>query len=219
IPLSVPTPHNARVRSALRRLRGDARQLIEDERTHPGPRRTIITALLEGQRSGRSISDADLERASCGIFLAAHSSVSVLTWAVWLAARDPELADRLRSEDVAYAERFLRETMRMHTPEPALPRTAIADTTIADHAIPAGTTVLLLVGAMNRRPELFPDPDRFDPDRFLTGPDLTMPFGAGPHRCPGAPFAQTHNPRLLQMAVRRFDLAGLDAHVPDNYFF
>lgn len=85
------------------------------------------------------------------------------------------------------------EALRLHPPALASLRTLTRDVEVGGHALLAGTDVMVPFTLLNRDPEVFADPTRFDPSRFLDGPPppTFLPFGIGERRCPGEPLAGT----------------------------
>ncbi|MBY8853458.1 cytochrome P450, partial [Saccharothrix sp. MB29] len=112
-----------------------------------------------------------------------ETTATLLTWTFHLLARNPEAERRLWAEvdavlagrpasfdDLArlpYAKRVLTEVLRLYPPTWMLSRVTVADTTIAGTTLPRGTDVVISPYALQRDPAVFPDPDTFDPDRWL----------------------------------------------------
>ncbi|GII67494.1 cytochrome P450 [Sphaerisporangium krabiense] len=112
----------------------------------------------------------------------------------------PDFADRLRDEP-GFPVGYVEETLRFEPPVQATSRWAPADVTIMDMEIPADTKLVVIMGAGNRDPLRFPEPDRFDPDR----PDIQpLTFAAGIHYCVGAPLARMEAQIALPKLLRRF---------------
>ncbi|GII88129.1 cytochrome P450 [Sphaerisporangium siamense] len=112
----------------------------------------------------------------------------------------PEFADRLRDEP-GFAVGYVEETLRFEPPVQATSRWAPADITIMGMEIPADTKIVVIMGAGNRDPLRFPEPDRFDPDR----PDIQpLTFAAGIHYCVGAPLARMEAQIALPELLSRF---------------
>ena len=117
-----------------------------------------------------------------------------------LALQHPEHARRLRTEpgfEVGYVE----EVLRFEAPVQATSRWAATEIDLLGHPVPAGTKVVLILGAANRDPRRFADPDRFDPDR---GTGQPLSFGAGSHFCLGAPLSRMEAQIALPRLLRRF---------------
>ncbi|HEX7716983.1 MAG TPA: cytochrome P450, partial [Marmoricola sp.] len=109
-------------------------------------------------------------------------------------------------------EAALKETLRLHPPLILLLRVAQEDLEIGGHLIPAGTMVGATPRVSNRIPEDFPDPDTFDPGRYLDPrqEDLAnrwtwIPFGAGKHRCVGNAFAMMQMKAIFSVILRDYE--------------
>jgi cytochrome P450 len=102
-------------------------------------------------------------------------------------AEQPGLADELRS-DPSGIPNFVEECLRLEGPIKSTFRLALEDTSIGDVKIPAGTVVMGSIGAANRDPRIFDDPDRFDARRHNARRNIA--FGHGEHFCPGASLAR-----------------------------
>jgi cytochrome P450 len=102
-------------------------------------------------------------------------------------AEQPALADELRS-DPSGIPNFVEECLRLEGPIKSTFRLALEDTKIGGEEIPAGTIVMGSIGAANRDPRVFDDPDRFDPRRRNARRNIA--FGHGEHFCPGASLAR-----------------------------
>lgn len=100
--------------------------------------------------------------------------------------RDPELMRRVR-EDLGLVTNLINETLRHQSPTQMVHRSCAVDTVVGGVTIPAGSVVAVCIGAANRDPEQFPDPDRFDIHRQQS---KMIPFGYGPHVCIGAGLAK-----------------------------
>ena len=144
------------------------------------------------------------------LLMAAHDTTTItLSSMAYHLATHPEWQERAREESIAAGDvdydgvlaldvldRVMKESMRLCSPVPTLPRVAVRDTAIAGFHIPAGSFVSVSPYMNHYLPELWPDPTRFDPDRFA--PDRREdrshrlafePFGAGVHKCIGMHFA------------------------------
>jgi cytochrome P450 len=127
---------------------------------------------------------------------------------------DRVLGDRTPLPDdlpkLVYLRRLVDEAMRLYPPLPLTLRTAMADDTVCGRHVPRGSVVAVMPFVVHRHRKLWPDPDRFDPDRF--GPEQSrarprysyIPFGVGPHVCPGAALAMTEILITVAILARRF---------------
>ena len=113
-----------------------------------------------------------------------------------------------------YTDAVVKETLRLRPVVQIVVRRLLRDFDLAGWTVPAGETVAVSIYLMHRRPELYPQPDAFAPERFLVdtppGGYAWIPFGGGIRRCIGASFAQVEMEVVLQTLVRegRFETVG-----------
>lgn len=167
--------------------------------------------------------------------IAGHdTTATTLTAALWLLGRHPAVQDQVAAEartvgpapttaDVprlALTTRVLQEAMRLYPPGAYLPRRAMHDTSIGGHRVHAGTDVVVSTWAIHRDPRSWPEPQRFDPDRFL--PERVrerdrwayLPFGGGPRSCIGDHFAMAEAAIALATLVRRVEITSAGDALP-----
>lgn len=162
-------------------------------------------------------------------FLGAGHDTTATTLAatLWLLARHPEVQDRVRDEvdrlgdapidaaaakSLVYTAQVLQESMRLYSPAAAVGRTCTTDTMIGGYEVKAGWQLVVSIWAIHRDPEVWPDPRRFDPERFdSVAKDRDrwayLPFGAGPRSCPGDHFAMLETTIAIAAVVRAFELS------------
>ncbi|MFJ8534084.1 cytochrome P450 [Streptomyces sp. NPDC093591] len=105
---------------------------------------------------------------------------------------------------------MINESLRLHPPVWLLSRAALVDTELGGHPLPAGAGVLFSPYALHRDPEVFTEPERFDPDRWLDERvgrrqrEAFMPFGAGARRCIGDAFGLAEAQIALAVLLRRW---------------
>jgi cytochrome P450 len=138
------------------------------------------------------------------IFFAAgqETTARLLAAGMRVLAEQPALADELRS-DPSGIPNFVEECLRLEGPIKSTFRLALEDTKIGDAEIPAGTIVMGSVGAANRDPRVFDDPDRFDPKRRNAKRNIA--FGHGEHFCPGASLARAEARVGFERLLARLD--------------
>ncbi|MEL6678411.1 MAG: cytochrome P450 [Pseudomonadota bacterium] len=151
-------------------------------------------------------------------FLAGHeTSASALAWALYLLARDDVAQDRAAEEAATFAttpdfatlrtlpflRNVFRETLRLYPPVPMLVREAAEPQRWRGRAIARGSMVILSPWHLHRHERLWPDPDRFDPDRWTgdTPGGAYIPFSQGPRVCPGAGLAMMEGVVLLALIL------------------
>jgi cytochrome P450 len=232
----LPTPTNIRFRRALRTLDEITYDLIQKRRrliaTDPAAAPPdLLTMLLQARDAdtGEQMSDKQLRDEVITIFFAGHeTTASTLSWAWYVLARRPDLADELRAEaqrvlgdrrpeaadvpELAFTRRVIDETLRLFPPAWMFARQAIADDEILGFHVRAGSMLALSPYVTHRDPAFWEQPYRFDPDRFLPERKKQhhryayFPFGGGPRLCIGRDFALTEATLILAMIARRFEL-------------
>ena len=172
--------------------------------------------LAARHEDGRPMSDTELRDELVTLLVAGHeTTATALSWAAERLVRTPGGWEALRAGGEAYAEAAGKEALRLRPVLPVVLRHLQADMTIAGLDLPAGTVVAPSIYLVHRRPELYPEPARFRPERFLGdapqgGTYTWIPFGGGVRRCLGAAFA------LMELRVVLAEVAGaLDAAAAD----
>ena len=213
-----------------------ARKVLEDyfaERVRARRNATgsdMLTVLCHtADEDGNTFSDNDIVNHMIFLMMAAHdTSTSTLTTLAYHLAANPVWQERCRAEgerigdgplDIDALDQLetfdlaINEALRMMTPLPFNVRRAVRDTEILGHYIPAGTNVNLWPGMNHRLPELWKDPERFDPDRFAEPRSehkghryAFAPFGGGSHKCIGMVFGQLEVKTVLHRLLRNYRL-------------
>jgi len=185
-------------------------------RRRDGSERTDALSLLLAARAddtGYRPADSQLRDEIMTLFIAGHeTTANALTWALVLLAQHPGIDDRLaaaaRDGDRAYIVRTVKEVLRLYPPAWIIGRETLRDVTLnGGVAIPERTTVFFAPLMLHRRPDLFPYPDRFDPDRWHGSeppPFAYVPFGGGARRCIGEEFALAEIAIVLTSLVSRW---------------
>ena len=136
-----------------------------------------------------------------------------------LGGRIPTSADVDR---LVYTEQVINEALRLYSPIHSLSRVALEDDTLGGFHVPAGATIYVSLYATHRLPSLWPDPDRFDPERFTKDqiarrPRFAfIPFAAGHRNCVGASLAIVELKLAVAMIAQRYDLAVAPGHTVEG---
>ena len=227
----LPLPGNLRYQAALRQWRRQVRDLITRYRA-AGDERDLMARLLAALgEQGEGMTDAELSDQVAVLLIAGGETTSAtLTWAMYLLCTHPEVlraageeAAQVLGDGVAEWEhlprlgltgRVIQESLRMYPPSWLLARTATRETRLGGHAIPTGTTLLVSQYLLHRDAGVFPEPNRFDPDRWLArggagAPNATVrrayvPFGGGPTKCLGEQFASAEAVLALASILARW---------------
>jgi cytochrome P450 len=198
---------------------------------------TDIAAMLGEARyeDGSPMTEQDL-RDELVTLLTDGPTSSLLSWAFERILRHPDAYARLRAEieageDDVYLDAVVKETMRLCPAAPIVVRKLLAPMELGGYTIPAGTTVAPCVHLVHRRKEIYPEPLRFLPERFLERPAGTytwIPFGGGVRRCLAASYAQLLMKQVIGTVVGEVELRAVDprserarksaiAFVPDRH--
>jgi cytochrome P450 len=143
-----------------------------------------------------------------------ESSLRLIADIVWQLADRPDEWQRVRT-DPDHAGRIAEEALRLASPSAAVFRRVVADTTLGGVALPAGSTLVVSLLSANRDENLFPDGDRFDPDRANAPRHLA--FGQGPHACIGNALARMEARHAVQALARHVDAIEVIQDPPLRY--
>jgi cytochrome P450 len=233
-PPRLPTEHNRKLKKALATLDRKIQQMIDERRESGLVKDDLLTTLLKArdEDDGQRMSDRQVRDEALTLFVAGHeTTANALSWSFYLLAQHPEAAARLEAEADAlpaaptsaddllrlgHALQVFKESMRLYPPLHLIGRQAIEDVEIGGHLIPKGVIILMSPYSIHRRPELYPDPERFDPGRFTREAEekrhrlAYLPFGGGPRVCIGNHFAMMEGQLVLGTIARRFRLERRD---------
>jgi cytochrome P450 len=232
LPRWLPLPGRERFADAMASLHREVRRLIDERRFRSDAGDDLLGLLIAAtdDETGTGMTDDQLVDETMSLLLAGYdTTANGLQWCLHLLAEHPEQLGRLREEcdsvlrgraprpeDVRrlqYARWTMQEALRLYPPAWWLPRMAAEDDEIGGHVIPRGTIVAPVMFTVHRHPAFWPEPERFDPERFSTErtagrhPLAWMPFGAGPRKCIGQELSLMEATLTLAMLTQRFDLA------------
>ena len=196
----------------------------------------LFAALCEAETDdGMRFTDEDVVNHMIFVLMAAHdtTTIAVTTMAYYL-AKHPEWQERLREESMALGKPTLdfedldklvgidlvmKESLRLVPPVPGLPRQTVKDTSVLGYHMPAGVLVTISPNVNHHLPEIWPDPDKFDPERFAEDRREDKvhqyawePFGGGVHKCIGLHFAGMEIKSLMHQILLRYRWS-----VPEGY--
>ncbi len=242
----LPVPSARRRDRARARMTALISRVVSDRRARGAEAEDFLQSLMGARYpDGRGLGDEQITGLLLAtVFAGQHTSAVLATWtgvlllqheahlaAVLDEQRDvfgdaPEMAhETLRR--LATLERCIKEAERMHPPLIILMRRVLRDLAVGDHVVRAGGIALVSPAAAHRIPEVFRDPDRYDPDRFAPGRQedrqhrhALIGFGGGHHRCIGSTFAYQQIKAIWSVLLRRFELALVPGeHAPDYSTF
>ncbi len=199
------------------------------ERRQQAPGNDLLQTLMDARYSdGEGMSDALVLSESMQLLVAGHeTSSNALSWLLYVLSSHPDCLDRVRAEfdsvlgdapvshaDVPkfpYATQVIQEALRLYPPFWMVDRMAVADDRVGDLDIPKGSTVIVYVYGAHHATQHWPDPERFDPERFgkekdkLRTPFTYLPFGGGPRGCIGGNYAMLQILMILHALLRKYD--------------
>ncbi|HLL05471.1 MAG TPA: cytochrome P450 [Myxococcaceae bacterium] len=214
-----PYPPWARFERLRRQFFGRLEEKIQRAREAPPEERSAFASML------RMLEGASLRDDLVTLLIAGHESTAhALAWALYCLHRHPESLEALRveldtlppdagAEDITalpYLDAVCEETLRLHPVVVQVTRVLRKPLSLGGYELPEGVSVSPCAHLIHRRPELFPEPERFRPERFLErrfSPFEHLPFGGGGNRCPGASFAKAEMKLVLFHLLRRWELA------------
>ena len=205
----------ARFRKALAAVDELIYAEIADRRaTQDAEERDDVLSLLLAARhdDGSPMSDIELRDELLTLLTAGHETTATgLSWAFERLLRTPNVIEHaLESlDDDNYLDAIVKETLRVRPVVVDVARKLTRETEVAGWLLPAGTLVLPAIAAIHMRPDLYPEPHEFRPERFLDDGAQSyawIPFGGGVRRCIGASFAQVEMRVVLRELLRRVRL-------------
>lgn len=190
---------------------------IADRRADPDiANRTDVLAMLvrSADEAGHTMTDRELRDQLMTLLVAGHeTTATALSWALERLTRHPAVLDKAvraaRDGDDDYLDAVAKETLRIRPVVFDVGRVLKQPVELAGHQLPAGVMVAPGIGLVHERDDVYPDADRFDPDRMLgvtLGPTTWFPFGGGNRRCLGATFAMVELRVVLREILSRVDL-------------
>jgi cytochrome P450 len=229
----LPLPHTRRFARARGRLDATIYRLIAErraERARGEERGDLLSMMLSAQDAegdGGSMTDEQLRDEAMTLFLAGHeTTANALTWTWYLLSQHPDVEGRLHDEvdrvlgdrrataddlpALPYTRMVLSESMRLYPPAYAIGRRALEPYQVAGVMIPRGSLVVVSPLVTQRDARWFPEPDRFDPQRWTPEAQASrpkfsyFPVGGGTRMCIGDQFAWTEGMLVLATLAQRW---------------
>lgn len=183
--------------------------------------------------TGQKMDDKAIRDELMTLFMAGHeTSANALTWAIYLLSRHPEEMEKVLAEietvlqgrlpgfeevpKLTYTRQVLLETMRLYPPVPLIARSNTEAFDLVGYHFPAKSDIVFDFYHLHRDPQLWDDPNRFDPSRFTPEREKSrpynhyLPFASGPRRCIGDRFAMMEMQMVLAVLLRNFNFKPLD---------
>lgn len=178
------------------------------------PRADLLTRLVEAEVDGERLPDDQVVNFAIILLLAGHITTTMLLGNTVLCLDAfPEQQDKVRADRTSIPA-VIEESLRFFTPFAALGRSTTREAELGGVTIPADRMLMIWLGAANRDPRQFPNPDVFDPGR---DPNPHLGFGRGIHFCLGAPLARLEGRVALNILLDRFDVLRTDPDDPVEF--
>ncbi|XP_055604938.1 cytochrome P450 4d2-like [Uranotaenia lowii] len=212
--------------------------LMRDQPAGDDHCKTLLDHLLTAKERGQYLTDKEIRDEVNTFMLGGHdTTASTASFAVYELSQNADIQQRVYDElmevfghdlkklplnvsnllKLKYMDMVIKETLRMYTAIPLIGRKATGDLMIDQLVIPKGTSVMVMVQTMHLDPRLFPEPKRFDPERFTEEaiskrhPYSYLPFGAAPRLCVGQKYAMVELKLLLTLLLAKFKFLPCDS--------
>ena len=231
LPKRIPRPGDKRFNTALENMDNVLYRLIEERRNSQNDYQDLLSMLMNMRYDDthEGLTTTELRDEIITLLATGHETTAVaLTWVWYLLSQHPEAEAKVQAEidtvlngriptmedihNLPYSWMVVQEALRLYPPVWPLPRTAVEDDEIDGYHIPAGAHVIVSPYLVHRHPEFWPDPETFDPERFLPERVNERPrfsyiaFGGGPRLCIGYHFAMIEAVFMMGMVVPHYQL-------------
>jgi cytochrome P450 len=228
LPEAWPTPRNRRTRKAIARVDRTLYRIIEEHRRSDEDPGDLLSLLLHArdEEGGGTMSDVQVRDEAMNLFIAGHeTSACALAWAWYLLSRHQDVYAQVREEGdrvlggrlptiadlpyLPYTLQVFKEALRLYPPIYAFTRQLLRPIQLESYYLPKGATIIISPYTLHRRAELFPEPERFMPERFSRQREESLPsysyipFSVGPRVCVGRHFALLEGQLVLATLVQR----------------
>lgn len=207
LPPVLPTSRDRHFRTITSLSRQILSDMVDSRRTLKDPPQDVLQVLLEARdpETGEAMPPEQLGDELVNLVMAGHETVAThLSWTLLLLSRHPDVRRRLENEEPGLAGRVVLESLRLYPPVSVFGRRCLAGDEICGYPIAAGQLVSISPYLLHRHPEFWPNPEGFEPDRFLHERvrGSFVPFAAGPRNCLGQFLALREAELVLTTLVR-----------------
>ncbi|HYH59086.1 MAG TPA: cytochrome P450 [Thermoleophilaceae bacterium] len=202
-------------------------ELIDERRANPTDGDDLLNLLLHAEDGHGRLPLRRVRDEATTFMLAGHeTTANAMAWMWYLLALNPGARERMLAEvnavlgerqptvddlpQLPWTTACFQEAMRFYPPAWSIPRVAIAADEIGGHRIPKGSSVIIPIHGIHHDPRFWPDPERYDPERFMPGNgkgrhrSAYLPFGGGRRVCIGSSFALMETTLITAMLSQRF---------------
>ncbi|XP_053682550.1 cytochrome P450 4c3-like [Sabethes cyaneus] len=208
------------------------------EKSEIGQKRQLafLDLLLETKQDGVPLSDQDIREEVDTFILGGHdTTATAIGWLLYLLGTCPQIQERLFEEidsvmgqdrdrspnmselnEMKYLDCCIKEALRLFPSIPIIARNLTEDVLIDEYTIPATANAIIVLYQLHRDPEVFPNPEKFDPDRFLPENIVGrhqyayIPFSGGPRNCIGQKFGLLEEKAVFTAILRKYRIESLD---------
>jgi cytochrome P450 len=192
----------ARGNQAVKDFLGYLETLVERRRAKPGnPERDVLTRLIQGEANGERLSEKELLHNCIFLLNAGHETTTNLIGNGLVALSQHESEKRRLIAEPDMIKTAVEEMLRYESSNQLGNRMIVEPVELGGIAMPAGTPVTLCIGAANRDPAQFPDPERFD---IARNPNRHLAFATGAHQCAGMALARLEGAIAISRFLKRF---------------
>ncbi|CAO1419719.1 unnamed protein product [Diamesa serratosioi] len=217
--------------------------LIDDDETFGKKKKlAFLDLLIQASGNGTVLTDEDIREEVDTFMFEGHDTTSAaVSWTLFLLGGHPDIQDKVIQEidgilggdreraptmkelgEMKYLECCIKEGLRLYPSVPLIARHLNEDVYIPGenndkgYVVPAGTTTLIVTYMLHRNPDVFPHPERYDPNRFLPEnshgrhPYAYIPFSAGPRNCIGQKFAILEEKAVISSVIRKYKIEAID---------
>ncbi|EFN69257.1 Cytochrome P450 4C1 [Camponotus floridanus] len=200
--------------------------------------KTLLDRFLDAnEKDNVSFPDEDLRAHVTSLLFAGHDTTAIsISWALFCIGNDLKCQEKIREElkevfkdsqrppsvkelsQLKYLERVIKESRRLYPSIPIILRKISEDIKMDNYIVPKGTSVAVRILLVHRNPEIWSNPLKFDPDRFLpenleqVHPYAYIPFSAGPRNCIGQKFAILEEKIILVAILRKWRVKSIETH-------
>jgi cytochrome P450 len=227
LPTWWPSKKNRRKWNAIRDVENILVNIVEERRKTGDDGGDLLSMMVFAEdEAGQKMSEKELRDEGMTLFFAGHETAShTMTWIWWLIAEHPPVLAKLQAEldtvlegraptagdlrQLPYLEMVIKEGLRLFGAAWTFMREPTEDVQLGEFRIPKGAYLVISPHILHRQPALFPDPERFDPERFSSQnakgmhPGAYVPFSTGPRVCLGKSFAMTEMRLILATILQR----------------
>ncbi|WP_082230500.1 cytochrome P450 [Haloprofundus marisrubri] len=229
LPEDVPLPSRRRMTNARETLDRVVDDIVQQKKRNPGEHDVVSMLLAARDDDGEPLSEKQIRDEAITLLAAGHETTAVsMTYTAFLLSQHPRVERKLTAEldevlggdrptmadlpELTYTEQIVKESMRLYPPVPQIVRESVDADVLGGYHIPPQSKIMLNQWVVHRDARWYDDPLAFDPERWTSGFERSLPrlayfpFAAGPRRCIGDRFAMLEARLILAMLYQNSHL-------------